>query len=107
MFILFDVNYDDLYKNKNLILNLIEDTIILNFNAEYKLSGIIAWPSFNPYNAIIFNPLGCNIDKAFSANFIYYHDRTANNGNIMQLNNFEDWKDICIPYIVIYKFKNL
>ena len=82
LFILFDMNYEELNDNKNPILKLIEDTIILNFNVEYKLSGIIACPSFNHYNAIIFNPLGCNIDKAFSVNFIYYHDGTSNNGNI-------------------------
>ena len=56
------MNYEDLQDSKK---------FILNFNVEYKLSGIIACPSFNHYNAIIFNPLGCNIDKAFSSNFIY------------------------------------
>ena len=97
------MNYEDLQDSTKSIL--IEDTITLNFKVEYKLSGIIACPSFNHYNAIIFNPLGCNIDKGFSANFIYYHDGTSNNGNITQLNPFENWEDIGIPYIVIYKFK--
>ena len=50
------MNYEDLQDRTKSILNLIEDTIILNFNVEYKLSGIIACPSFYHYNAIIFNP---------------------------------------------------
>ena len=53
LFILFDMNYEDLQNNKCSIFNLIEDTIILNFNVEYKLSGIIACPHLNHYNAII------------------------------------------------------
>ena len=72
---------------------------------EYKLSRIIASPSFNLYNAIIFVLLGFNIDKTFLTNFIYYHDGIASNGNITLLNNFEDWKDIGKQYIVIYKLK--
>lgn len=105
LFILFDMNYETLHNNKSSIFNSVEDTIILNFNVEYRFSGIIACHSFNLYNAIIFNPLGWVINKKFCANYIYYHDGNANDGNITQFNPFENWKDIGIPYIVIYKIK--
>ena len=104
IFVLFDMNYTDLYDNKNQIFKLIEENIILNVNVEYKLAGIIASPSFNHYNIIIFNPIGCNIDKKFCSNFIYYHDGTLNSGRITQLNPFENYKNIGIPYIIVFKY---
>ena len=105
LFILFDINYEILHNCKSLILNLVEDNIIINFNVEYKQPGIIVFPSFNNYNIIIFYPLDCNIYKSFSTNYFYYNDGTSNNGNLKLLNNFENWKVIVIKYIVIYKFK--
>ena len=80
MFILFDMNYEDLHDSKS--SNLIEETIILNFNVEYKLLGIIDYPSFNYYNSfaiITFNPLGYSIAQTLSDNFKYYYDSTSNN----------------------------
>ena len=104
LFVLFDMNYKDLYENKNQIFKLIEENIILNINVEYKLTGIIGCPSFNHYNTIIFNPIGCNIDKNFRSNFIYYHDGALNDGRITQISHFENWQNIGIPYIIVYKF---
>ena len=104
------MNYEELHHSKSSNLNLIEETIILNFIVEYKLLGIIDYPPFNYYNdieIIIFNSLGCSIDRTLSDNFKYYHDSTSNNGNIMQLYPFENWKYIGILYIVIYQFKKL
>ena len=60
--ILIDMSYDDLVKFKDSIIDLTEDSIILAFNIEYKLKGIIAVPSFNHYISIIFNPMGRLID---------------------------------------------
>ena len=82
----------------------------MNFLAE------INWPKYFPFMlvitlklsvSIIFNPLGCNIDKTFSSNYIYYHDWTLNNGQISQILKEENWQDIGIPYIAIYKFIDL
>ena len=76
------MSYDDLVKFKDSIIDLTEDSIILAFNIEYKLKGIIAVPSFNPYISIIFNQLDRLIDKNFKANLIYYHDGNASRGKI-------------------------
>ena len=59
------MNYKELTDYKETIFKLVEEKIILNFNVEYKLIGIISCPSFNHYNSIIFNPLGCNIDSYY------------------------------------------
>ena len=39
------------------------------------------------------------INSKFTQNNVYYHDDMLNNGNIVG----EVWKDIGVPYIVIYK----
>ena len=104
MFVLFDIAFSDLVKYKDSIFKLVEERIILNFNVEYKLTGIIACPYYNNYNCIIFNPLGSNIDHNFTSNLIYYHDGTKNECRISKLNTDEDWHTIGIPYILIYKF---
>ena len=105
LFILFDMDNEDLHESKSSNLNLIEEAIILNFNVEYKLLGIIDYHSLSHYNAIaiiiIFNPSGCTIDQTLSDGFKYYHDSTSNNGNTMQLYPFENWKYIGILNIVI------
>ena len=96
--------FSDLVKYKDSILKLVEERIILNLNVEYKLTGIIAYPYYNHYNCIIFNPLGLIIDHNFNSNFIYYHEGTKNEGRISKLNADEDWHSIGIHYILVYKF---
>ena len=64
---------------------------------------MICAPFRNHYNTVIFNPIGSSIDKTFTPNNIYYHDGMHNNGRIEPLKKGEDWKDIGIPYIVLYK----
>ena len=103
LFIIFDSDYEGLKKNKDKIFNLVDDTILLGFNINYKLACIIASPYDNHFNTIIFNPLGSSINNHFSPNFIYYHDDQLNNGNIVAINNVNEWKTIGIPYILIYK----
>ena len=104
LFVLFDMAFSDLMKYKDAIFKLVEEKIILNFNVEYKLAGIISCPYYNHYNSIIFNPIGANIDHNFTSNFIYYHDGTKNEGRITKLNTNEDWHNIGIPYILVYRF---
>ena len=104
LFVLFDMTFSDLQNYKDIIFKLVEEKIILNFNVEYKLSGIISCPYYNHYNSIIFNPLGSNIDQYFTSNYIYYHDGTKNEGRITKLNTNEDWHNNGIPYILEYKF---
>ena len=103
LFFIFDFQYSELINNKDQIFKLIEDYLVLNINAEYKLSGIIAAPSHNHYNTIIFNPIGLTINSRFTPDKIYYHDGLYNQGNIVQINENMDWKKIGIPYIVLYK----
>ena len=103
LFLLFDFQYSDLVKYKDNIYKLLDDKIPLNLKIEYKLVGLIAVPSKNHYNTIIFNPLGSTINSYFSSNNIYYHDGMLNDGHILALNKGEDWKKIGIPYIALYK----
>ena len=103
IFLIFDFQYTELNKNKAQIYKLIEDRLVLNLDAEYKLSGIISVPSFNHYNTIIFNPIGLSINTNFNPSKIYYHDGLDNNGKIAEIDENMNWKDIGIPYIVLYK----
>ena len=106
MNILFDMSYADLLKYKENIFKIAEDKIILNLNIEYKLKGIIAVPSFNHYSCIIFNPRGNYLKECFQSNLIYYHDGTLNKGKISHIKDGEDWRDLGIPYILIYQLLN-
>ena len=101
--ILFDMTFQDLENNKENIFKIAEDIIFLNKNIEYKLKGIIALPSYNHYICIIFNPMGKYVDGYFKANNIYYHDGTLNDGKIVPINFDEDWKNLGIPYILVYE----
>ena len=100
------MSYDDLVKFKDSIIDLTEDSIVLAFSIEYKLKGIIAVPSFNHYISIIFNPIGRLIDKNFKANLIYYHDGNANGGKICEVSYDLDWKNLGIPYVIVYELLN-
>ena len=103
LFIIFDFQYSGLVDYKEKIFKLLDDIIVLNINIEYKLSGIIAVPSYNHYNTIIFNPSGVTINKEFTPDKIYYHDGMRNNGKIIQIDEKMNWKNVGIPYIVLYK----
>ena len=103
IFLLFDFPYSELNKLKNKIYDLIEDKIVFTINTEYKLSGIIAVPSQNHYNTIIFNPMGLTINKEFTPDKIYYHDGLHNNGMIMQIKENMNWRNVGIPYVVLYE----
>ena len=74
MFLLFDIQYNELNIYKNDIVNVVEDKIILNIKVECLLVGIIAEPKANHFNCIVFNPLGKTADPYFKSNNIYYHD---------------------------------
>ena len=93
-------------KNRDNIFNLLDNKIAFNLKTEYKLAGIITAPKINHYNAIIFNPIGM-INTYFSANNIYYHDWMINDGRILALKKDEDWKNIGISYIALYKKLNI
>ena len=101
--VLFDMSYNDLVLYKDNVFKIAEDTIILGFKKEYKLKGIISLPSYDHYICIIFNPIGKYIDNKFKSNYIYYHDGTKNEGKICMINYPEDWKDLGIPYILVYE----
>ena len=103
IFLLFDFEYPELSSFENNIFKLVEEKLVLNFKEEYKLLGLIAVPKRNHYNTIIFNPIGQNINNKFTQNKIYYHDGMKNGGQIVELKEGEDWKEIGIPYIVVYK----
>ena len=103
IFLIFDFQCQELKTNKAQISKLIEDRIILNLDAEYKLSGIISVPSFNHYKTIIFNPIGLSINTNLNPSKIYHYDGLDNNGKITEIDENMNWKDIGIPYIVLYK----
>ena len=107
MTILFDMSYSDIYKFKEKIYKIAEDTVLLNLNKEYKLIGIISLPSYNHYCSIIFNPNGKYINEYFQSNYIYYHDGMQNDGKIVRIKEGEDWRRLGIPYILIYKLINI
>ena len=94
MFLLLDMQFDELNSNKDLIYKIVEDKIMQNFNCEYKLLGIIGAPKPNHFNAIIFNPIGYTVDPYFQSNLIYYHDGLKNEGLIIPLKENADWKTI-------------
>ena len=105
--VLFDMGYSDLIKYKDNIYKISEDVIFLNINKEYKLKGIILVPSFNHYCCVIFNPRGSHVNEHFHSNFIYYHDGMLNNGKIAMIKEGEDWRNLGIPYILIYQLINI
>ena len=82
---------------------MLDDKISLNLEIEHKLLGLIAATSKNHYNTIIFNPIGLSINTNFNPSKIYYHDGLDNNGKITEIDENMIWKDIGIPYIVLYK----
>ena len=82
---LFNFAYSELENYKDNIFKLTEDKLILNFQKEYKLKGMISLPSSDHYICIIFNPIGRNINEYFKANNSYYHDGRKNNGKICML----------------------
>ena len=44
VFVLFDMNYEELEQYKQNIYNMTEDVLFLNFNLSYKMIGIITVP---------------------------------------------------------------
>ena len=103
LFLLFDFQFTELETYKSQIYKLVEDKLVLNFKAEYKLVGIIAAPCVNHYNTIIFNPVGTTINSKFKPTNIYWHDGIKNEGKIVEIKKGEDWREKGIPYIVLYK----
>ena len=101
------MSYSDIYKFKEKIYKIAEDTVVLNLNKEYKLIGIISLPSYNHYCSIIFNPSGKYINEYFQSNYIYYHDGMQNDGKIVRIKEGEDWRKLGIPYILIFKLINI
>ena len=103
LFLLFDFQYTELELYKSQIYKLVEEKLILNIKVEYKLIGMIAAPSINHYNTIVFNPIGQTINPNFIPANIYYHDGNKNGGKIVEIKKGEDWRIKGIPYIVLYK----
>lgn len=103
LFLLFDLNYYSLIKNKEYIVPICESKILLNINIEYELKSVICYPFRNFFKVIIFNPAGSVIKSNFCMNKIYYHDGCLNNGKIVSLNSGDDWLSFGIPHILIYK----
>jgi len=100
--ILFDLSYENLLKYSKNIFNLLEQHLILNFDTEYNLKGLVIYPYKNHYSSIIFYPVGSLINTEFKSNKIYIHDSLKNNGKIIEINNINSWKNEGIPYLAIY-----
>ena len=102
LMILFDLSYENLLKYSKNIFNLLEQHLILNFDTEYNLKGLVIYPYKNHYSSIIFYPVGSLINTEFKSNKIYIHDSLKNNGKIIEINNINSWKNEGIPYLAIY-----
>ena len=100
--ILFDLSYENLLKYSKNIFDLLEQHLILNFDAEYNLRGLVIYPYKNHYSSIIFYPVGSLINREFKSNKIYIHDSLKNDGKIKELNDINSWKNEGIPYLAIY-----
>ena len=103
LFILFDLSYDKLSLYKESIFKIVKDEIILTYNINYKLKGVINIPFNGHFSCVIFNPCGSNIKDVFQPNQIYKHDGMLNLGKVVEMKESEDWKDLGIIYIAIYK----
>ena len=79
----------------------------MNIIVEYYWVGIIATSRTINFNCIVFNPLGKTVDPYFKSNNIYYNDCDKNNGKITSLSKDDDWKNLGIPYIVLYKMADI
>lgn len=104
LFILFDLSFDELKSNKDKIKNLTRNIIILEKDVQYSLIGIISAPNFNHFTCFIYNYEGSismfNLEKGK----YYLHDGLNNNGNFIELtDDINNYFDIHIPYILIYK----
>ena len=88
---------------KSNIFKLLENTIALYINTEYKLVALICAQGINHFNTVIFNPIGLTNNSYFTPNNIYYHNGLRNKGRITALKEGEDCTIIGIPYIVLYK----
>ena len=102
LFLLFDFQYTELEIYKSQIYKLVEEKFTLNIKVEYKLIGMIAAPSINHYNTIIFNQIGQTINPNFIPTNIYCLDGSRNGGKILELKKGEDWRIKGIPYRVLY-----
>ena len=102
LMILFDLSYENLLKYIKNIFDLLEQHLILNFNAEYNLRGLVIYPYKNHYSSIIFYPEGSLINTEFESNKIYIHDSLKNDGKIKEINDINGWKNEGIPYLAIY-----
>ena len=63
LFILFDLTFEDLDRNKNDIFKLLQNEIMLNYNASYIIKDVINIPIKNHYASVIFNPSCININN--------------------------------------------
>ena len=65
LFILFDFQYHELNNYKSNIFKLLENTIALYINTEYKLEALICAQGINHFNTVIFNSIGLTINILF------------------------------------------
>ena len=91
--------FNRLKDNKDLIINLIKDSLFL-YNTKYELAGIVCTPYSGRYSGLIINMKeDCLLLKK---NLNYYFDSQMHNNEILEI---KDWKNILnkdLPYILIY-----
>ena len=80
--------FNRLKANKDLIINLIKDSIFL-YNTKYELAGIVGTPYSGHYSGIIINMKADS--HLLKKNLNYYFDNQLNNNEILEI---KDWKNI-------------
>lgn len=104
LFVLFDLDYNDLINNKNNIISYCKDNLSFEENINYKLMGIICAPMINHFICIIFNFQGLNSKFLMKNGSNYIHDGCNNEGKIIEVSgNIKDILFIHIPYILIFR----
>ena len=64
---------------------------------------MLAVPSINHNNTLIFNPILQTINPNFIPTNIYYQDESKKGGKIVEIMKGEDWRIKVILYMDIYK----
>lgn len=104
LFILFDMDYNDLLENKEKIKIFSNCFIKFTNNIKYEFKGIGIAENINHFTTYIHNYQGSINKFGLNKGLNYFHDGCANNGCFVQIEeNLNNFIDIHIPYINIYK----
>ena len=102
LFILFDMDYNQLKNNKIDIIKFSSTFIQLNVENKYYLIGGICIPFRNHYNCFIYNYNSDLLNYGLEKGKNYIHDGLKNLGNFEEFTDLIKYFEDNIPYILIY-----